>query len=270
MTPEEWLRRQRKSITERLINALVKQFRALKSYHQPDSVRFARVVTPIVKGAQHSLAEAVAESFAERSRREFRREIPAPRIPNNQIVDLRGIPTEEIYQRPFHEIWRELQQQEAEIREEERKDFLENAILKGENRLKAIGDEDLQLTYAHSAREAMNNMRGQNKPTWWRREPRGEYTCVLCWIISTRTFKTGELNPIHPACDCAIVEEFGPIPGVVHDEELLERLHARVERELGHRDWSGAGYQELLLKITEEHDELGPILVRPRKNKYRR
>lgn len=269
--PDEWLKRQRKSITRRLINSLVRSYRALPSYHQPDAARFSREVTPVVKGAQHSLADAVAAAFAEKSRREFNREVPPPVIRNNQIVDLRGVQTQEVYQRPFHDIWQDLKAQDAAADEAEQKGNLKKAIDKGENRLKAIADEDLQLTYAHATREAMNGMRGQNKPTWWKRVPQGSYTCAMCLIISTRTYRTGELNPLHPNCDCTVEPQYTPYPGMVHDEELLEKVHARVEKELGFRDWSGKDwrmdYRDILIEIIEDHGELGHVLVHPRKRK---
>lgn len=267
----KWLARMRQRIVQTLTVTLVSIYESFETYHVPDAKAFSEEATPIVFGAQRALADAVSQAFTEIARNESGQELSAPHVPSEHVHNLRGVPTERVYKRPFEEVWETLEKQEAEIRKLEREEWLGRAIERGKDRLKAIADEDLQSTYSNAARYVMQNFEGDAQPKWYRRVPQGSHTCALCLLISTRRFKIGNLSPVHPNCDCAIVPQYTPTPeGFVLDEDLLRQVHERVLKGLG--VWSASGkpespegidYRQILFEMTEDHGELGEMLVRP-------
>lgn len=243
-----WLIAQRRALTWRLVNYLLREYRALGSYHRPDAERFAQTIAPAVRGVQTALADAISAQVAEQVSRASGREVSP--IPVQETVhDLRGVPTEEVYQRPFHEVWEELRKT--------RESDLQDAVEKGQRRLEVIADEDLQLTYGRAFRDVMQT--AKPRALWWRRVPQGNVTCAMCLLVSTRVYRTGELNPIHPGCDCSVQPMFTSRPdGVVHDRKLLDSVYRKV-------GWSpDIDYRDLMVGVIEDHGELGTVLVRPR------
>lgn len=52
-------------------------------------------------------------------------------------------------------------------------------------------------------------------------------SCAFCAVASTQRYRSAELLPLHPSCDCGIAEIFGTAdPGRVVNRELLDGLKA--------------------------------------------
>lgn len=253
----DWIAGRRQRYTIRLQEALLTLFSQNEVFSGENAREFAGDSAEIVREAQRQLADTVAVGLTGYLRDSENIPDGVPELDDDEITDLRGVPSEVVYRRPFVEIWDGLRKAPDD-------DF---AIGAARRRLEVISDSDMQLTYVHSAQKTMQRQPEEFQPRYWRRVPKGEFTCALCLVASTQRYSTKRLSPIHPACDCAVepIRSLPPGDSRVIDEELLERVHARVEKELGWTDRSATGYERLLVRITEEHGELGEILVRPAK-----
>lgn len=143
---------------------------------------------------------------------------------------------------------------------------LERAVAAGARRLEQLVEMDMQQAHAVAAAEAMQNLPEGARPTGWRRVLVGEVNCALCVVASTQRYRIADLNPIHPACDCAIEPLYGDDERVI-DPDTLEAVHAAVAELTGRTDRGARtpDYRELLIgRMTPEHGELGPMLAHPR------
>lgn len=255
MTPEEFAEI-RRGLTDTLIDILVSIFLGLGDWRgQTDRDVFLEQAIPQLRGTQTALGSLVAAYTAERASEALGRIVAPPSMPD--LVNLRrGVDDLEVYERPFTELYTALSQG---------KDF-RTALGLAETRLREIAEFDMQQTYAVAGRAARENLPEDARPRYWRRVLVGTENCGLCVIASTQRYKVDTLNPIHPACDCSQEPLFGPDPGQVLDEELLERVHEAVEGLTGRADRGARApdYRDLMVEMTAEHGELGSLLVRPR------
>ncbi|WP_405927927.1 hypothetical protein OG554_03760 [Streptomyces griseus] len=161
---------------------------------------------------------------------------------------LRDVDPEEVYRRPFKEIWGALSDGVS----------FEDAYARGTHRLETIAKTDLQLARTHTVREV-----GEGLPrfTYTVRELQGEYDCALCMIASTQRYHKRDLAPIHPGCDCLVkLVTADEDPGQVIDEEKLERIHDLVEEALGKSDRGGRAVDYRKIIVANDHGEIGPVL----------
>jgi hypothetical protein len=146
--------------------------------------------------------------------------------PNNYTVaELRGIPAEIVYERPYGAIGAQLKQG-AEF---------SAALLSAQEYLTKTVATDLQLAQTHSARDWMV---GDERIVGYRRSG-GQ--CELCQAASDRTYYSDDLMPIHEHCMCGVDPVYGNEPvasvgttvEVQDDPELGPRLMAK--------SWSSQG-----------------------------
>lgn len=193
-----------------------------------------------------------------------------------ELGDLRGVPAEEIYRRPFHQLWTEL----------DRGAPLEAAVDSAERRAVSIATTDLELAQTHTVRESGEAL----GVVGYRRVLTGAENCGLCVIASTQRYHRRELMPIHPGCDCAVAPILGDRdPGqivntgvltgdstptgrtrdgsrvfaaedVLDAGELLDEVHEQVKRTLGKSDRGGRTIDYRKVATVYEHGELGPVL----------
>lgn len=122
------------------------------------------------------------------------------------------------------------------------------AALAGEQRLTNILSTDLQLAQTHQARFSMRQAGLES----YRRQPGGS-ACQLCLAASSRPYRTADLMPIHPHCQCTVVPWFGS--GSILDwlKEWAPLLFAA---------WSMLDEDsDAPVPVVQEHDEIGPILA---------
>ncbi|MDT0302909.1 VG15 protein [Streptomonospora wellingtoniae] len=260
MTPEEFAAA-RRSLTDELIAALVELFQALGAWREPDMEAFRAQAVPAVQAGQRELGALAAAFMADQATQALGYGVAPPPIPDAALVGLRrGATPEEVYRRPFATIYAHLAGGEA----------LTEAVERGQTRLEEVVEADLQQTYAHAVQAAMEALEvaEDDQPQFWRRVLMGEESCALCVIASTQRYRVEDLNPVHPGCDCEVRPLFGGDPGQVIDPDLLDRVHASVEELTGESDRGGRAtdYRQLMVRMTREHGELGPMLVRPRDN----
>ncbi|MFE5159159.1 hypothetical protein ACFRNT_11605 [Streptomyces sp. NPDC056697] len=161
---------------------------------------------------------------------------------------LRGTDPEEVYGRPFKDVWTALSNGEP----------LDVAVERGANRLEIIAKTDLQLARTHTVRAVADE---QPAVEYTVRELQGEYDCALCMIASTQRYHKRDLAPIHPGCDCLVKTVKADYdPGQVIDEERLEAIHDAVEAALGDYDRGGRAIDYRKIIIANDHGEIGPVL----------
>jgi len=254
VTPEQFTLR-RRALSDRLLAALIRSFSRLSSWRS--SAAWVTQAVPMVQGAQRQLAALTAVYIADRTSAALGRPVGPPGIPDTAAINLRsGVDVRDVYHRPFVTVYNGLARGET----------LPRAVELGASRATQIAEMDLQSTYAHSSRAAMQQMPAAGRPSAWRRVLQGEENCALCVLASTQRYRIETLNPIHPGCDCAIAPLYGDQSRQVIDPNLATDLHDAVRNLLGVSD-AGArtpDYRQLMVSATAEHGELGTLLVRPR------
>jgi len=255
VTPEEFAAR-RRSLSEHVKRALVLLFTGLDSWRDEDQGGFLEQAIPIIRGGQSALASLVSAWVAQQAGDAAGYRIAPPAIPASSAVNLRnGVDDTEVYLRPFVEIYTLLSKGAT----------LTDSVTAGEVRLIEIAEMDLQQTYSHASRAALEDLPEDARPRFWRRVLVGDENCAMCVLASTQRYRIEKLKPIHPGCDCTVGPIFGADPGQVIDEERLAKVHAAVEELTGTSDLGGRAqdYRKIVTTITATHGELGELLVRP-------
>lgn len=160
-----------------------------------------------------------------------------------------GIPPEEVYARPFKEVWDALSRGKS----------IQDAVADGANRLRQLVETDIQLSHTHTARNVLSR---RNDVVGFRRVPQGIYTCALCLIASTQRYHKFDLMPIHPGCDCRVAPIVSETPvRQVIDPELLEQIHKAIQDQFGisARDARVLDYRKI--PVIHNHGEYGPTLA---------
>ena len=256
MTPEEFARR-RRSLSDQVVRTLVLMFTGLGSWYDRDRDRFVEQAIPQLRGGQTALSSLTSAWVVQQLGRALDLTLAPPGIPESSIFNLRnGVDDFEVYARPFTAIYTALSKGLS----------LDAAVNAGSTRLSEIAEMDLQSTYAHASRAAMEELPEDAKPRFWRRVLIGSENCAMCVLASTQRYRVENLNPIHPGCDCEVRALPGrEDPGQVIDEALLDKVHTAVEDLTGVKDLGGraVNYKHLVTQITADHGELGELLVRP-------
>ncbi len=253
MTEPAGVTNQRSHIVEWLSAALASLFAGLGSWRDDDADRFTTQAAPLVRGAQQAMATLVATYLAHRAGQATGTVVRPPAIPATAIRDVRGVDAREVYRRPFQTVWAALAEGKP----------LAEALQQGQSRLAELADGDMQLAYAHANRAGMQALPTEARPHSWRRVLRGTSSCALCVLASTHRYNTGDLNPIHPRCDCDVEPIFGRDAHRAADDAALERVHAAVRELTGNSSRGGRGVDYRQVQITQTHGELGPMLARP-------
>ncbi|MFJ6636558.1 hypothetical protein ACIQMR_35120 [Streptomyces sp. NPDC091376] len=221
----------------------------LGSWREGDVRRFQRTALPTLLAGQRQVASLTA-TYLERLYREIADEDHRASLDFDDVTGraLRGVDPEEVYERPFKEVWTALSKGTP----------LDAALAQGANRLETLAKTDLQLARTHTVREVTADQPGVEYTV---RELQGEYDCALCMIASTQRYHKKDLAPIHPGCDCLVKTVRSDYdPGQVIDEERLERIHELVEEALGKADRGGRAVDYRKIIIANDHGEIGPVL----------
>ncbi|MEV4414006.1 hypothetical protein [Catellatospora sp. NPDC049609] len=242
----------RTALHARLIEALVRAFLGLPDWRDP--APFVAVAVPILRGAQTAMVGLTDAAIAAMLTRALRTPVAPAALDPAPIIDAvrSEVTPEQAYRRPFDDLWTALHEDRP----------LTEAVELGTVRLREIAETDLQITYSHAARAALTRSPAADKVTGWRRVLRRSESCALCVIASTQRYHVGDLNPVHPGCDCE-VEPITSADRHVIDRALLDAASKAAE------DFTGSyptreQLRDVLLSITREHGEHGPVLVDPR------
>lgn len=235
---------------------------AMGSWHVSDIERMADVVTARVEAAQHRIG-ALTDVYLARVTAELAGErVPRPPVgvsPAEVSTEaLRGVPGLEVYRRPGGTVGQALAEGKS----------LEVASAAGLQRLRKLAATNLQLAKTHTARRVLEL--SPKKVVGYRRVLVGRKNCALCIVASTARYRRGDLQPIHPGCDCSVLPIWGDEdPGWVIDKEQLDQVHDTLQRELGGKSDSARtftspegeaiAYRDVL--VIRQHGEIGPVLT---------
>lgn len=243
---------------ERVITGV---WQSLGVYRNAQIQPFLAQVLPAVLGAQRQIAALTAAYLAHQRQSALGgplRPLPVNPARVTGAAVRNGTDPATVYERPFHLVWRQLGAGTAPA----------DAIQAGLDRAVQSGLTDLQLTKTHTARQTLTS---DDRAVGWRRQLEGAYSCALCVVASTQRYHTGDLMPIHPACNCQPVPIYGDHSRVrdqhVIDEQQLAAAHATIAAQFGRSDAgareipnaAGVLYRDVL--ITHQHGELGPVLA---------
>lgn len=246
MTPDQFAAL-RRNLSTTVTASLTGLFRGLGSWRDPDAAQFTDRAVPLVRGAQRTLASLVAYFIATRAGAALDRVVGPPPIPDTATIDLRpGVTPERVYTRPFVTLRWQLSKGAD----------LATAVERGASRLEQLTEGDLQLTYAHASRAALQGLPAA--PHGWRRVLHGTENCAMCVVASTQLYGVEELNPLHHHCDCTVEPVYGHPPRV--DRQRAAEVLAAIA-ELTGRWVSDA---KTLRGLVVQHGELGAVLVRPK------
>lgn len=169
---------------------------------------------------------------------------------------LRGVAAETVFRRPMTTVFANLAAGMA----------VDRAKSAGLERLRKIAATDIQLAKTHTAQRRLRN---DDKVVGYRRVLNGPKNCGLCIVASTARYHRGDLQPIHPGCDCTVAPITGKTdPGWVIEPEQLDKVHATLLAEFGSEDASArtfstieneaVSYRDVL--VVHQHGEIGPVL----------
>lgn len=222
----------------------------LDRYRDEDIDRFVAAVTPVIVGGQLQMGALTDAYLASIEAATLKTTVRPIGVPQNEITDLRGVPTSDVYQRAGVTTWTALANG----------DDLDNAVAKGLDRALSLAATDLQMAKSHASRYVLDR---RPSVVGYRRELTGRKSCGLCAVATTQRYHKADLMPIHPHCDCAVMPLYGTHdPGQVIDEERLADVHSAIADRFGVSD-PGArdlvDYRQAL--IVHEHGEIGPVLA---------
>lgn len=226
-----------------------RSFAGLGSWRDADAARWRRSTLPIILAGERQIANLTA-SYLEQLSREENAGGPRVSLDLDAVTGaaLRGVDPDEVYERPFKEIYAALSDDVS----------LDEAVNRGAHRLETLAKTDLQLARTHTVREVAADM---PRFRYTVRELQGEYDCALCMIASTQRYRKEDLAPIHPGCDCLVKTVTADYdPGQIIDEDFLNAVHDAVESALGTFDRGGRAVDYRKLIIAREHGEIGPVL----------
>jgi len=246
-------------IRERTVAAATLLWQSSPTLRDDDIARIKKALIPRVQGAQLQAATLANAYVAGIARAQGVAAVPAP-VDRDAILGYRGVPADEVYTRPAVTTYTSLSKGN---------DF-PSAKQAGLARLVSIVATDIQQSRTRQSTAAYQ----RSDYEYTIRTLTGRENCALCVIASTQRYHVaaGELEPIHPGCDCGQkgVKSAGD-PGQVIDADLLEQTHAAVAAKFGYSD-SGArvlpdapglnplsDYADLI--VTHQHGELGPTLA---------
>jgi hypothetical protein len=254
-------------------------WRSLGSYRNADMARFTNQAVPVVLGAQTAMSSLTTANLA------HQRQIALGGRFQPVAVDVRrvtgaaarngAVEPDEVYGRPFHLVWRQLDELPREP------GAIEQAIAAGEERAVELALDDQQLTKQHTALEIL---RHDDQVVGYRRVLEGAHSCGLCIVASTQRYRKDQLLPLHGGCDCSVgtiwgqadpgrtIEATARIDGKLTPIADLPDVHDRIEQRFGRsssaaraipgaRDAHGRILQYRDVLITHDHGELGPVLA---------
>lgn len=243
--------RSRRSVSDRLIALLVLLFGGFKSWTDDDSAEFVAQAVPLALAGQRTVANLTSTWVADQATTAAGVAVHAIAVPD-EVLQRPGVTPEQVYHRPFVTARTQLARRRGP----------EVATSVASNRLAEIVEGDLQRAHSQAALTAIQALPEEAQPIGWRRVLQGDTNCPMCVVASTQLYSSGEANPLHQRCDCAVVLAYGdPAPaddtGRTQVEDALRALDVAPARmtELQRR--------ALLRQMTQTHGELGDMLIRP-------
>lgn len=243
--------RLRANISSRVEAVLRQTWTGLGSWRGDDVDRFLEMVVPIIEASQVSMA-SITEVYLTEVLGDLLDEVPDLPGVSADMTNLRPVPTDEVYKRPFVETWTGLSQGQG----------LEAAVATGLDRLLRLAEDDLSLAHRRTALMVIDN---SDRVTGYRRIIRPELarggTCGLCASAAQNVYRRRDLLPVHTRCHCEVMPIVRTTSGSIKDpgEGVNDADLTSIYGAAG-----GTGQKDLKevrVKVAD-HGELGPVLRR--------
>jgi hypothetical protein len=245
---------------------------ALGSYRNPDQARFVTQVVPLVAGGQQAMSALTAANLAQLRAAALgtpARPAPVPAALVTGAAVRNGVPPAQVYGRPFHLVWRLLDELPREP------GSVDKAIASGADRAVNLALTDAQLAKQHTAARVLGQ---DDRVVGYRRVLEGPHSCALCLVAATQRYHRDQLMPMHPACDCSVapiwdtadpgqtIEAAVRVDGKLTPVAELPDVHDRIAQRFSAdssaaRTITGTTAQYRDALIVHEHGELGPVLA---------
>lgn len=202
-----------------------------------EQARFAQAATQVVEAAQRQAA-MLADAYMRGYLGQMTGSTPTSALDLTSVIDLRGVPTRDVYHRPTVELRASLARGRT---------FAE-AVSAARARATSSADTDVKMAARQTSRDTMVH----NKVSHYRRVPDGA-ACTFCLTASTQRYKAADLMPLHSHCGCTVAPLASGATHIV-DKPLLDRLKAASGRD---DYWNGPK----AAIAVHQHGELGPVLT---------
>lgn len=194
----------------------------LPAYNEADAARFIAAVAPRVDASSRQAVNVTAAYLARFVLLETRQQ-PEP-VDVSQVV-ARDVPPEEVWRRPFVQLWGALARQTP----------WQTAANAARARVAQTAVTDVQLATRNAANLVTRNT---ERVTGYRRVLGFGKNCPLCTVASTQHYTRDDLLPIHPGCGCTVEPLLGEVPDLSEGVDVTSLPKVEVV----------------------EHGELGPVL----------
>jgi len=225
-------------------------FLGLGSWRDEDVQRYLVAVQGALTGAKREAAKlslAYYKEVAKANGQPFKPFKLSDDIISTEAIR-NGVDFTTVYSRPFVEMRTLLSQGKS----------LDVAKEAGALRAEMLARTDVQLARRNASFTAR---RGDDRVVGFVRVLSGSENCALCYVASTQRYTRGNLQPIHPGCDCGEAQIYGNSdPGQVIDRDLLDSTHEAIDTRFGSFDAGGRAIDYRKELIVHEHGELGPLL----------
>ncbi|MFM8155500.1 MAG: hypothetical protein ACKOAF_05425 [Actinomycetes bacterium] len=234
-------------IRTRLAAYVKGSWEGLGSWRDADVNRWVAATAPRVAESQKLVANLTATYLGKR--------LSSTAVDTIDTSALRGVDPTEVYRRPAKTLYRELSLGKS----------FGAALSASTARALDIAATDVQLAMTSQASASMQAGGVQ----FYQRVLVGPEDCALCMIASTQHYRTGDLMPIHPGCNCDVepldssTGRFEAMDGSyrVIDPVRLENTHNMVKNLVGSTDRGGRSPDYRKLISVREHGEIGPTLT---------
>lgn len=256
---------QTQALRDKLEAIITAAWVALGTYRAADMAKFTKQIVPIVAAAQRQMSSMTVGYLTVQTRALTGRS-QGIRVNPAEVTGRaarNGVDPAEVYGRPFHLVWRQLEELPHVP------GSIEQAIKAGLDRAVQTGATDLQLSKVQTSQRVVSL---DKKVIGYRRVLEGVYSCGLCIVASTQLYHKDDLMPIHPGCDCAVQKAYAYDGGAKLSAERLAAAHATVADMFGsnsaaarripgamNADGKSVLYRDVI--VTHPHQELGPVLA---------
>lgn len=193
-------------LLERLDALVASVWLNLGTWNDTDLAAFVAEIE-IVTGAAHAAVTRAVDAYVARLTR------TAP-VGLEPVGNLRGLPPEDLWRRPFLDTWTSLKDGAD----------LADAVDIGKNRAQQIASLDVQRAQVAAMDQALD---AHPEIIGYRRVLTGK-SCRFCAAASTRIYHKKTLMPLHTHCDCSVAPVIGDRdPGLTANKARLTALKAQ-------------------------------------------
>ena len=239
----------RNRIRTQVLSTVERAWGGLGSWDEADVERFVNQVAPLIRAGQLQTAN-LTDGFIANAMAELTGEPVRPvGLPPEEVSSLRPVPVDEVYRRPFVEVWSGLKNGQR----------FDDALGVGRDRLLRLVDDDLSLAHRTAASRASSGQGVQRYRRVLRPYMAKGGTCGLCIAASDQRYHSDNLLPIHTRCHCEVLPIVGDEdPGRVFNGQDIPTLYKRAAAQSA--SGSGRDLKKVRVKV-HEHGELGPTLT---------